>query len=250
MTEQEWLACNDPQKMLEFLQGKICDRKLRLFGVACCRRVWDFLPHDVSRRAVDVAERYADLQASDSERQEAHDNADTVHSMVLDHVCVANQSEPEPEDWPSVPLLFGNAKIDGRAASCAAHEAFTILLPNPLPTDLGEMAAQTRAWLRADTTRRNREAEVQERAEQTRLVRDIFGPLPFRPVTISPAWQTANLVSLAEAICADRAFDRMPILADALEDAGCTNAEILVHCRGPGPHVRGCWVVDLLLGKE
>jgi hypothetical protein len=79
--------------------------------------------------------------------------------------------------------------------------------------------------------------------------RDIFGN-PFRPVSIDPAWQTAAVVSIAQAIYAQRAFDRMPILADALEDAGCTHTEILNHCRQPAEHVRGCWVIDFLLGKE
>jgi hypothetical protein len=73
---------------------------------------------------------------------------------------------------------------------------------------------------------------------------------PFRPVAASPTWQTANVVALAQAIYDKRAFDRMPILADALEDAGCANADILNHCRQPAEHVRGCWVVDLLLGKK
>ncbi|MCE9530621.1 MAG: hypothetical protein K8T89_05755 [Planctomycetes bacterium] len=80
-------------------------------------------------------------------------------------------------------------------------------------------------------------------------MREIFGN-PFRPVTIDPRWQTSNVIDLATAIYTDRAFDRMPILADALMDAGCDNDEIIHHCRGDGPHVRGCWVVDLILGKE
>jgi hypothetical protein len=81
------------------------------------------------------------------------------------------------------------------------------------------------------------------------LFRDIFGN-PFHPVSIDPAWQTAAVLSIAQAIHAQRAFDRMPILADALEDAGCTHTEIFNHCRQPAEHVRGCWVVDFLLGKE
>src|SRR5262249_55224546 len=80
------------------------------------------------------------------------------------------------------------------------------------------------------------------------LFRGIFGN-PFRPVTIDPSSLTSTVVGLAGGIYADRAFDRLPILADALQDAGCDNANVLDHCRGPGPHVRGCWVVDLLLGK-
>jgi len=80
-------------------------------------------------------------------------------------------------------------------------------------------------------------------------VREIFGN-PFRPVAFDPRWRSSDVVGLARAIYEDRAFDRMPILADALMDEGCADEQILEHCRGAGPHVRGCWVVDLLLGKE
>jgi hypothetical protein len=79
-------------------------------------------------------------------------------------------------------------------------------------------------------------------AVQRTILNDIFGPLPFRPVTLNAAWRTSNVTVLAQSIYDDRAFDRLPILADALEDAGCDNADILNHCREPGEHVRGCWV--------
>jgi hypothetical protein len=87
--------------------------------------------------------------------------------------------------------------------------------------------------------------------EQADLLRCIVGN-PFRAVSIDPSWLTWNdrtIPALADAIYTDSAFDRLPILADALEEAGCDNAEILNHCRGPSPHARGCWVIDLLLGK-
>lgn len=87
------------------------------------------------------------------------------------------------------------------------------------------------------------------RDQQVLLVQDVFSN-PFRPVTLDPRWRTAPVTTLAQAIYDERAFDRMPILADALEDAGCHDAAILDHCRGPGPHVRGCWAVDLLTGKS
>ena len=79
-------------------------------------------------------------------------------------------------------------------------------------------------------------------------IRDIFGN-PFRPVAFDPSWRTEAAVGIARGIYEDRAFERMPILADALEEAGCCNVDILSHCREPGEHVRGCWVVDLVLGK-
>jgi hypothetical protein len=98
--------------------------------------------------------------------------------------------------------------------------------------------------------------EVQEKGKglsgmpaRKHYLRDIFGS-PSRLVMIDRHWLTPTVVALVQAIYSDRSFDRMPILADALEDAGCTNADILSHCRGPRPHVLGCWVMDLLLGKE
>ncbi len=81
------------------------------------------------------------------------------------------------------------------------------------------------------------------------MLRCIFGN-PFRPVTCDPAWLTSAVTSLAQAIYNGTTFDRLPILADALEDAGCTNADLLNHCRQPGVHVKGCWALDLLLGRE
>ncbi len=90
------------------------------------------------------------------------------------------------------------------------------------------------------------------RQDQVNLLHDLFGN-PFRQVTVDTGWLTwndATIPALAVAIYEERAFDRLPILADALEDAGCAGADILRHLRGPGPHVRGCWAVDLLLGKE
>jgi hypothetical protein len=96
-----------------------------------------------------------------------------------------------------------------------------------------------------------RAKEPVEYLAHCQLLRDILGN-PFRQVTLNPAWQTSTVTALAQAIYTDRAFDRLPILADALEDAGCDNADILNHCRQPSPteHVRGCWVVDLVLGKS
>jgi hypothetical protein len=89
---------------------------------------------------------------------------------------------------------------------------------------------------------------LQERAAQLPLLYCVFGN-PFRPVTFSPEWRTSTAVVLAQQMYDSRDFALMPILGDALQDAGCDNSDILDHCRGAGPHVRGCWVVDLILGK-
>lgn len=88
-----------------------------------------------------------------------------------------------------------------------------------------------------------------EPVAQSQLLRCIYGN-PFRPVVVEPTWLSPNVTTMARIIFERKAFDQMPDLADEVELAGCVNAEILSHCRGPGEHVRGCWVVDLLLGKE
>jgi hypothetical protein len=93
------------------------------------------------------------------------------------------------------------------------------------------------------------DAAQQELRVQSDIIRDIFGN-PFRPVAFDPEWRTNTVLAIGRQMYDSREFAPMPILADALQDAGCDNADILDHCRGPGPHVRGCWVVDLVLGKE
>ena len=88
------------------------------------------------------------------------------------------------------------------------------------------------------------------RRVQADALRCIFGN-PFRPVEVDPswlAWNEGTVGRVARSIYDERAWDQMPVLGDALEDAGCANEDVLAHCRGPGPHTRGCWVVDLLSG--
>jgi hypothetical protein len=121
------------------------------------------------------------------------------------------------------------------ALSAAAHATEAAALPRG-GADVAEPAAKGVA-----------------EAAQCQILRDLFGLLPFRPVTIAPdvlAWNDGTVSRIAEGIYEERAFDRLPILADALEEAGCDEPDILGHLRGPGPHVRGCWPVDLLLGKS
>jgi hypothetical protein len=125
-----------------------------------------------------------------------------------------------------------------------------------IPKDLF-ISVDTRGWflLRPEALGEN----VQIIAEsfggvawQANLLRDIFGN-PFRPITLEPSWLTWHgglLVSMGQRMYDSRDFSDMPVLADALEEAGCQDQDILGHCRSGGEHVRGCWVVDLLLGKE
>jgi hypothetical protein len=209
MTETEWLACNDPGLMLEFLKGKASDRKLRLFACAYSRTVRDS-EHLLGPSTVAVAERYADGLASDDEM------ASERRRWAL---------WPE-ERWPVAPSAYKGAweAVDWLTSADKLMKIDPDALRHfPIPTD----AVLKRSVL---------------------FLRDIFGN-PFWPVPLDPAWRTPKVVDLAQENYDQRAFERLPVLADALEEAGCSNADILDNCRGPGPHVRGCWVVDLVLGK-
>jgi hypothetical protein len=235
MTESEWFATADPDPMLGFLLGKASDRKFRLFAVACCRRnSGQQTKQDL--QALDVAERYADKLSSERERREAAKSEFVSGSVKLTLSVV--MSEVVRHRGLTTPGLCAE-----EAAKCKAqHE-----LPFPTPAD-GSVH-----YLRAveSIVRSSRWYHVlaEERIQQCRLVRDIFGN-PFRPVALDSSWQTSDVIAHARGIYDDRAFDRLPILADALIDAGCDNEDILAHCRSEGPHVRGCWVVDLVLGKS
>jgi hypothetical protein len=218
MTEQEWLQATDPKPMLKFLGGRASERKLRLFSVACCRRVYHLLTDERSRKAVEVAERFADGEATVEERAKVDE----------DHYWVATENE---ESFRKYELIM--------AVSWCVSAGISVGQPLPLSIE------QVSQFL-IDSD------DGLPPAAQTALLHDIIGN-PFRPVSLNSSWLTWHgglLVSMARQMYDSRDFSDMPVLADALEEAGCDIADILAHCRGPGLHVRGCWVVDLLLGKE
>jgi len=226
MTESEWLACTNPQPMLEFLGGKTSKRKLRLFAVACCRRIWHFLTDERSRRAVEVAERYADKGAGEQERKAVFAAAGAVAKPFS----------------PGLGKLF-------RPLMAATAAEVTASRRHKLAGSAASFAASAASG--GATAALQLEGQM-----QTILLRDIFGDL-FRLVVLDASWRPPAVVALAQAACEERSLPagtldsaRLAVLADVLEDAGCDNADILSHLRGPGPHVRGCWVVDLLLGKQ
>jgi hypothetical protein len=197
--------------MLEFLRasGWASERKLRLFATACCRRTWRLLTDGRSRKAVEVAERYADGRANQRELRFAF-------SCAADAYAASSNT------------------TDAQAAAGAAN------------------AARPEAGYYS--------RYVTPRKEHPALLRDLFGPLPFRPPpSLAPSvltWNDGCIAKLAKALYEERSLPestldagQLAVLADALEEAGCTNADILSHLRGPGPHVRGCWPVDAILGK-
>ena len=213
MTEAEWLACTDPVLMLWFLRSK-SDRKTRLCAAACCRLVSHLLIDRRSRETITLAERLAD------------DSGNRKEARLADRLGLRGLR------W--VVTLGEKYERAGRAVR--------ILAALDRYNTVGHVIQYAEEAVRAE----NLATTILPRAAG--IVRDLFGN-PFAPIAV-PVRLTATAYSLAQSIYIDRAFDRLPILGDALEDAGCTNRDILDHCRQPGEHVRGCWVVDLVLGKS
>jgi len=196
--------------MLKFVRGKVSDRKLRLFACGCCRQFWHLMDDDRSRKAIEVAEQFAD---GFSDNRELH------------------------EAWESLQVHRARPPLTGKGWDIAQLTAAL----HGLDAAVGVIyEVSIRQWV-AD------KPEWRNIPSLAGLLRDIFHN-PFRSVTVDATWLTMS--ASAQAIYDERSFDRMPILADALEDAGCASQDILNHCRQPGVHVRGCWVVDLLLDKE
>jgi hypothetical protein len=225
MTEAEWLTGTDWELLLAHLGPAAGARKRRLFGCACCRGLWHLLSDARSRAAVEVAERYADGQAGEEERQAAQWSAQAVLAGL--------RVKGRGGDSPQCDAAWAAAGIAGRYGGMQPAAAVAATWPRHAPD------SDYRAWFLAGQRR------------LADLVRELFGS-PFRPPALDPAWLTfdGGLVPvLARKIYDERAFDLLPVLGDALEDAGCDRADVLGHCRGPGPHVRGCWVIDRILGK-
>jgi hypothetical protein len=218
MTEEVWLPCSEPSGMLEWLctERQVSERKLRLFACAVCYRIHKLLIDSNSLRTVQVTEAFADGDATDDELRSAADA--TVSS------------------WEA--LEFSTAFDEARryAVAAMAHAAGTVR-----PAHWALVSATRAVELRGTA-----ESVVPSFAE---LLRDIFGN-PFRSVELDPRWLASAVLDLARTIYEERCFERMPILADALMDAGCDDEVILGHCRGSGPHTHGCWLIDLILGKS
>lgn len=219
MTETGWKAAADPTLLLTYVKEHVSERKVRLLACACCRLIWEHLPDGRSRQAVEVAERYADGVATPRDLAKAHNNA----LVVKDGAAWAAYWATSTKAAGPIENVFAAA-----VAAPARHAA--------------QKTRKEGTWeaVQAETIR-----------EQADLVREVVGN-PFRPPRLSRGvlgWEGGLAVSLAEGIYHDRAFDRMPYLGDALEEAGCDDERVLAHCRDERPHVLGCWVVDLLLGK-
>jgi hypothetical protein len=210
MTEAEWLACYNPDRLIQALDGKWSERKWRLTAFGFCRVVWHLVP-ETFQRLVQVAERHVEGLANETELSEAREASRNALSEPGLHW---RQRRPEAAKWiswrgaaqPWRPTnnfhIHPLTSTDRRLLAGVLHELFDLVFRSP---------AIFLNWL---------------------------------------TWKNGTIPRIAQAIYDDRRFGDMPVLADALEEAGCTDAIILDHCRRAGTHVRGCWVVDLLLGKS
>jgi hypothetical protein len=242
VTKQEWLTSADPMAMLLHLRAnergrRITMRKLRLFAVSCCRRLLPLTGNPDCERVLELAEQFAEILPTDPDLERA---VQTIRSMQV----------------AGVPGEGVAAAIECTLGSSTCHEPPIILNQRfyrreyiaHAPFWCAEAAYQHAVYQDPPNAVRWHQARANEERAQADLLRCIVGK-SFRPIACDPSWRTSIAVGLAEAIYADRAFDRLPILADALEEAGCTHPDVLSHCRSDSPHVRGCWVVDLVLGK-
>jgi len=221
-TEADWLTATKLDALLTFLQPRVTRRKPLLLGVAGCRRIWHLVSDVRLQKLIEVAEQFADEEATKKDLRRAAKAVSDPHGGEWNGAC-----------YSAVTALadFVDAHPMGPANIVTKYAPLALC-----KQDESILSDGSRAIIEA------------EKSALAALTRDIFGN-PFRPAAVDPSWLTSDVVALAEGIYQDKAFDRMPILADALQDAGCDNDDVLNHCRSEGPHVRGCWVVDLLTGR-
>jgi hypothetical protein len=224
MDEEEWLTTANPTAMYDFVLRQVSPRKLRLFGCACWCSQWDRPLDHQGRTAYALAEsafcgREIDWQAVLQVGQRAYWKAaelTSAHNLLVDRLREHD---------------FVEAVTDPRAYLSDIYTRH-YLWPHFNPHDPDAL----------DPTEPDRIAHAH-------LARDVFGN-PFRCVRVDPSWLSPNVREMSTHIYEANDFGVMPMLADALQEAGCDHDDILNHCREGGPHVRGCWVIDELLGRQ
>jgi hypothetical protein len=245
MTEAEWLTNADPSQFQELHRDTGSYRKLRLFAVACFRPFSHLCTDVRSQNAFRTSEEYADGVVELYPLISAHLYA----TDVLDNIpAPANDTYPYADDAAYFAAQLARPSLRFRDGEVDIDPIDVFHLIDQISYLSGHSQNNFKVGATFDKAVLEKGIAI-ENERQCRLLRDIFGN-PFRPVAVEPSWLTSDVRILAEGIYQDRAFDRMPILADALQDAGCDSEGVLNHCREPGEHVRGCWVVDLLTGRK
>ncbi len=237
----------DVTNRLRFLDRPEHLRKLRLFSVACCRRIEHWLADPRLRPAVEVVERRADGQATESAVRNAQRLAQNAHGAAEAPHLAAHAARGASAEARAALARATAVYYAAWAVRCCLADSPLAVADNAAHAAAAVVphgAWGTQGWATA-----YRAASRRERQQQKRLLDDLFGNV-FQPVRFDPSWRTPTAVALVLAAYRERRWEDLPVLADALEEAGCADAELLAHLRGPGPHVRGCWAVDLVLGKE
>jgi hypothetical protein len=228
--------------MIRFLEGKATNRKWRLVALVCVERVVEDRRVQVEHpgrkhewmSVIQLVDKFVEGQTDEADLVRMHESCWTEVTSSL-----------------TLPSTFPGSYMASQT-TLAAAELSRWAVPD------FELGAQTSRFYRVKTEAPRERRKAAERRAQCDLFRCVFGHL-FSQESAIPEfeiesrvllWNDRCVVRIAQAIYEERAFDRLPILADALEDAGCDNADLLSHCRSGGEHVRGCWAVDLLLGKS
>lgn len=274
VTEIAWNTSTEVTTMLAFVAGRdappgsvlplvpMSERKLRLFLVGCCRQRWELFGDRIATQSIVEAERYADGEVEMESLRRAESAA------VNEYHAFQDDEFNRTTKRPSVSFRFELSLCSAAIGCCQQfseqlnqhiyygrsrdfipiHPSSRCIRADGVLRGVRSACLENQEFRFGDTVNRRVLMDAED-LNQAHLLRCIAGN-PFRPVAFDPIWRTETVVALASAIYTERAFDRMPILADALEESGCDPADVLSHCRGPGPHARGCWVVDGVLGKE
>ena len=243
MTESAWLTDPDFKKHVHDVQALLSNRKHRLLAVAFCRCAEQFREHPDLSRVLEIAERFAEGACSAAELEMARQRCRVV----------AVQADEEYKRRIDDEVAASRLQIRKELAWAASYAAMTPCPLIKIGEEVCEIAAQARRGMRIPLVPEpssERLLTIAERAIELRAaIWDLVGN-PFAPAEFDPDWRTSTAVAIASQIEAYGDDSAMPILADALQDAGCEDAAILDHCRAPIGHFHGCWVLDAILEKD
>lgn len=226
VSDDRWRLETRPFHMLrwwEYYRGEPTDRQKRLLACSCCRRKWPHLSDDRLRQALETAERYADGRVGVATLREHYAEAESLGKSRVEAMSGVSSYSLNRSTlsirWAEAWSIISAADPEIRAFGNAIHHSAVDGSHGRDTDDPGQAA----------------------------LIRDVLGS-PLRVPVFHEDWRTETAVGIARGIYESRTFGNLPVLADALQDAGCEDATILDHCRESSSHVRGCWVIDLVLG--
>jgi hypothetical protein len=228
-----WPNANSVHNLLLQIKSR---RKLKLFALACCRSIEDSLPDPRCRRVLAIAEKCIDGLATMPEWESAYEDSklamDGFQQMLNEKGMVGPETHCAAAHAADTLIAIGHSEMCQHTNEIFAQSIRQIVCNSELEH-----------WLQ------DRQCGKQNHARwQANALTDIIGPseLP----EFDPEWRTSATVSLAQFMYESRDFSRMPILKNALRDSGCSRVDILDHCQSESLHVKGCWVLELVLGKE